>query len=178
MNNLEEFIRTNRAEFDSKEPREKLWSRIESDLDEGQTDFSWMWKAAVVVLLAVCGYLIWDRGQVPGEDSMVATEFYVDPEFVETELYYTQLISQKSLVVQQFDLEDAELKASFNRDIASLDTMYQELKQEFVETSNQAVLEAMIGNLQLRMELLNQQLLILEQISKDKNNETHQMEYL
>ena len=121
----------------------------------------------MVLLLAVCSFLIWERSQYQSKDSAVASEFHLDPEFLETELYYTQLISEQRVVVEQFDLNDPELKESFRRDLATLDTMYQELKLEYVETSNEAVLEAMIGNLQLRMELLNQQVLILEQIKNE-----------
>ena len=41
MNNLEEYIKANRVDFDHKEPREKLWSRIESDLDKDPRNFGW-----------------------------------------------------------------------------------------------------------------------------------------
>ncbi len=171
MSNLEQFINANREEFDRKEPRTKLWARIETDLD-GKTDFGWMWKAAVVVLLAVSGYLVLERSQHKSIDTAFASEFYVDPEFVETELYYTQLITQKRLVVEEYDLEDQELKEGFRNDLASLDTTYLELKEEFIDTSNETVLEAMINNLQERMELLNQQLMILETIENDYHDET------
>jgi uncharacterized protein YwgA len=109
---------------------------------------------------------------------MVASEFFLDPEFMETELYYTQLIAQKRLVVVEFDLEDQEIKEGFKKDIALLDTMYQELKQEFIDTNNEAVLDAMISNLQVRMELLNQQLMILETIEKHDNEKTNETQYL
>ena len=180
MNNLEEYIKSNRSEFDHKEPRDKLWDRIEADLDQSQNqwDSGWLWKAAVVVLLAVCSFLVWERNQEQSIDNSVASEFYVNPEFVETELYYTDLIAQQSMAVQEFDINDPEIKENFKVDIASLDTMYQELKQEYVDTGNEAVLDAMIGNLQLRMELLNEQLLILEQIQNDYNNETHEVKNL
>jgi hypothetical protein len=178
MNNLEQFIRSNREEFDSKEPREKLWERVETGLDSGRVDYGWMWKAAVVVLLAVSGYLVWERSQDQAIESMVASEFFLDPEFMETELYYTQLIAQKRLVVVEFDLEDQEIKEGFKKDIALLDTMYQELKQEFIDTNNEAVLDAMISNLQVRMELLNQQLMILETIEKHDNEKTNETQYL
>jgi len=177
MNNLEQFIKTNREEFDRKEPRTKLWTRIETDLD-GKIDFGWMWKAAVVVLLAVCSYLVWERSQDQTIESMVASELYVDQEFVETELYYTQLITQKRLVVAEYDLEDPEIKEGFRKDLASLDTTYLELKEEFIDTNNEAVLDAMIHNLQLRMELLNQQLMILETIENDYHDETNETKYL
>jgi len=176
MNNLEEFIKSHRAEFDQKEPREKLWNRIESDLDGSTPQFGWIWKAAAVVLLVACSYLIWERGQIQTPDEIVTVDLLVDPEFVETELYYTQLIAEQRRLVEQFDLNDPELKESFRQDLASLDTAYQQLQLEYVETSNEMVLEAMIDNLQLRMELLNQQLLILEQIKNDYKNETEQIE--
>jgi hypothetical protein len=176
MNNLEEFIKKNRTEFDHKEPREKLWDRIESDLDGNPPKFAWIWKAAVVVLLAACGYLIWERGHVETTDPVASADLLVDPEFVETELYYTQLIAEQRRLVEQFELDDPELKENFRRDLASLDTAYQDLQQEYVDTSNETVLEAMIDNLQLRMELLNQQLVILKQIKDDYENETEQIE--
>lgn len=177
MNNLEEFIKVNREEFDHKEPRDKLWTRIESDLDE-RSGYGWIWKAAAVLLLAVCSFLIWERNQYQSIDSSTVSEVHLDPEFMETELYYTQLISQQRVMVEEFDLNDPELKESFRRDLAALDTTYQELKLEYVETSNEAVLQALIDNLQLRMELLNQQVLILEQIKNDYRNETYQFDQI
>jgi hypothetical protein len=176
MNNLEEFIKNNRAEFDHKEPREKLWSRIESDLDGSPPNFGWIWKAAAVVLLAACSYLIWERSQVQVPDPVASVDLLVDPEFVETELYYTQLIAEQRRMVEQFDLDDPELKEDFRRDLSTLDTAYQDLQQEYVDTRHETVLEAMIDNLQLRMELLNQQLVILEQIKNDYKDETEQIE--
>ena len=180
MNNLEEFIRANREEFDSKEPREKLWSHIESDLDGGsQKDFGWMWKAAVVVLVAVCGFLIWERGQHQVNISTAsATDLYMGPEFLETELYYTQLITQKQQQVESFNQGDPELKNDFKNDLASLDTIYHELKQEYIETGNDVVLDAMMSNLQLRKELLDQELMILEKLENEYRHETNEIEYL
>jgi hypothetical protein len=178
MNNIEEFIKSNREAFDDKEPRDKLWTRIESDLDESPRDFGWIWKAAVVVLVAVCGFLIWERGQIQSEQTVMASEVYVDPEFVETELYYTQLINQKMLAVDNFKVQNPQIEREFDNDIASLDTMYQELKQEYIETGNEVVLDAMMNNLQLRKELLDQELMILENIENNYQNEKYEVEYL
>jgi len=178
MNNIEEFIKANRDQFDAKEPREKLWNQIETDLYSSKDDYRWLWKAAVVVLLAVCGYLIFERSQEKPFEGQLVSEFYVDPEFEETEHYYTELIAQKSKVVSEFNLEDAEIKNEFKKDISSLDTMYLELKQEFIETGNATVLDALIRNLQLRMELLDQELMILEKIENDNHDETSEIEYL
>ena len=178
MNNLEKFIKSNREQFDTKEPREKLWTQIDTELNGGKADYGWLWKAAVVVLLAVCGYLVWERSAHQTIDTAVASELQLDTEFIETELYYTQLISQKTLVLEEYDIEDQEVKEAFKNDLLSLDSSYQELKQEFVDTNNEAVLDALISNLEVRMELLNQQLMILDKIQKDNHNETSESKYL
>lgn len=177
MNNLEQYIRNNKEEFDNKEPRDKLWTRVEKELDNGKTDYSWMWRAAVVILLAVSGYLIWER-QDHAIETTVASEFYLDAQFTETELYYTQLIAQKRLLVVDYHLEDQEIKQDFKMDLASLDTIYLELKQEFINTNNEAVLDALINNLQARMQLLNQQLMILETIEKHDDEKADETQYL
>lgn len=173
MDNLEQFIKSEREAFDHKEPREKLWARIESGMDPKQDRWVWIWKAAVLVLIPLCGFLLWERGQNDQlAQEMPGSDIYVDPEFEETELYYSQLISQKQVTIDHFEIDDPLIKESFRLDIAALDTLYLDLKTEFIETSNSAVLEAMVSNLQLRMELLNQQLMILEKIENDKDEKS------
>ncbi len=171
MDNLEKYIKSNRESFDQLEPRDKLWDRIESDLDQNPQQWGWIWKAAVAILIPVCGFLIWERSQtttlVPGD--LASQEIQMDPEFIETELYYTQLISEKRVLIDNYVTDDPELKASFQNDLNGLDSLYLELKNEFIATNNSSVVDAMINNLQLRMELLNQQIMILEKIDQQKN---------
>ena len=168
MDNLEQIITSQREAFDDKEPREKLWERIEFEMDKPQQNLSWLWKAAVIVLVALCGFLLWERGE---NQAYVDQLVELDPEFEETEMYYSKLISEKQLIIENFQIDDPALKVSFKNDMASLDSMYTELKTEFIETNNTAVIDAMIYNLQLRMELLNQQLMILEKIEQRNNEE-------
>ncbi len=126
MDNLEKYIKSNRDEFDQIEPREKLWGRIETDLDQKPAQWGWMWKAAVAVLIPVCGFLIWERTQVSSDDlaALDTQEIHMDSEFIETELYYTQLISEKRVLIDNFVTDDPELKASFQNDLNSLDSLY------------------------------------------------------
>ncbi|MDH3710144.1 MAG: hypothetical protein OER04_09670 [Cyclobacteriaceae bacterium] len=168
MDNLEQLIRSQREAFDHKEPRAKLWDRIETQMDKKGDHWSWMWKAAVAVLIPVCAFLLWERSQqVPYEQAMAQ----LDPEFEETEMYYTQLISEKQILIDNFQTDDPAVKETFKQDLAALDSMYLELKSEFIETNNTTVIDAMIYNLQLRMDLLNQQIMILEKIDIYQNEE-------
>ncbi len=173
MDNLEKYLRSHRDALDVKEPRDKVWNRIETELDETPGHKMWLWKAAVIVLIAVCAFLVWERNYWRDHSAAVAvSEINLDPEFEETELYYTQLIQEKQQLITHYRQQNPDLVESFQADLDNLDSLYLELKTEFIETSNQTVVEAMINNLQLRMELLNQQIKILEKIDNNHHEET------
>lgn len=170
MDNLEQIVRSRRQAFDDKEPRSKLWDRIEADLDQKESHWGWLWKAAVLVLIPVCGFLIWERGQYyPAQPQHPVVQ--IDPEFEETEMYYSQMINEKKMLIDNFKINDLAIKEEFQRDLASLDSLYLELKTEFIETNNTSVVDAMIYNLQLRMDLLNRQIMILEKIDQYKHED-------
>ena len=64
-----------------------------------------------------------------------------------------------------------EQQEQFLLEIDQLDSMYLELKKTYqTNASNDRVMDAMISNLQLRLEILNRQLDILQNI-KNQNNE-------
>ncbi len=177
MDKLEKFIKSRREAFDTEAPSDGIWARIERELHPTSRDYGWIWKAAVAVLVAVCSFLLWDRSQNAGPETVTAY-YYMDPEFEETELYYTRLISEKKRLIENIDLDDPGIKEGFRKDLEALDSLYIALKNEFIETSNAAVVDAMIENLQLRMQILNQQQMILEKLNNTKDNETDNTQYL
>jgi hypothetical protein len=69
-----------------------------------------------------------------------------------------------------------EMYEEFSKEIAKMDSTYKRLNSELAGSPNQeAVLQAMIRNLQMQTEVLNQQLNIIEhynQMKKDEKNET------
>ena len=91
-------------------------------------------------------------------------------EFNQAEDYYVSLINQKRQSIK--DQLTPEQQEQFLVEIDQLDSMYVELKKTYqTNASNDRVMDAMINNLQLRLDILNRQLEILENI-KNQNNES------
>ncbi|MDN5202555.1 hypothetical protein QQ008_14300 [Fulvivirgaceae bacterium BMA10] len=174
---LEKFIRDNRNLFDDREPGD-VWEKIEKDLDtdidKKKSIASVYWKVAAIFLLGVCTFLLIDKFN-PDEPSISQQKMKLSPEFLETEAFYTQLISHKVREIENFRIEDPELKSTFRSDIMSLDSVYQNLKNELYETNNQIILDEMIENLRLRIDILSEQLMILKTINNEKNEEAHSL---
>ncbi|MEO9802901.1 MAG: hypothetical protein ABJF04_06620 [Reichenbachiella sp.] len=177
--NLEDFIEVHRQEFDDLEPRKDTWTRIQKELNHEmpQKDYTWIWKAAAVVFLCLSVGLAIERTtglevQQVAEASGLSMAKSPSAELTEVENYYTQLIAQKrgeiKSVIDKKGFVDIELL----EDIEQLDEMYANLKNDLKRNQNdERLINAMIQNLQLRVEILNKQLRILERISKQEENE-------
>ncbi|MEQ9300043.1 MAG: hypothetical protein RIF33_15835 [Cyclobacteriaceae bacterium] len=178
MNNdqkLEEFIRNHRDELDASPAEDRMWNAIESDLKQEteevsqpvrKVDYTIYWKVAAILLLAlssVLGYYNWQSSEV---DSALA-----NPEFASAETYYNDLIGRKKEEIRLYAVSNPELESSFLGDIEALDQMYDELKRQAQNTGGQEIVfDAMIQNLQLRIDILNQQIIVLEQIKNKEEN--------
>ena len=192
---LEQFIRDNREQFDNDEPRPQVWAELEKQLappeQKGKVlamKFLRLGIAAAVLVLAGIGafYLLnSNTGKgVPvaqGQDnktSPVTTENKmleeINPTFAKEVYHFTQLIELKQSELKQIEKDNPELYKQFLGDMNKLDSSYNTLKNELpVNPNREQLLEAMIQNLRLQTELLNQQLFIIKQIkqSKSKTNE-------
>ena len=94
----------------------------------------------------------------------------IDPELAEAESYYTEKIAEKKKELDEYKLDDLALKEEFKGDISELDSTYRALKNElYAVPGKEKVSEAMIMNLQTRIEILDQQLRILEKTRKEKS---------
>ena len=166
---LEDFVRTSREQFNDKEPPSDLWSKIEGDLTEKPSKsffLSPFWRvAAAVFVIAVTGWFAYVS------TSTQSDAIAQNSEFRDIEEYYFTLISYKRTEINQYISGHEEFANSFTKDIERLDQLYNELKTE-METldDNQQIIDAMILNLQLRVDILNQQIMILEKI-KDQQQE-------
>jgi hypothetical protein len=184
---LKDFINEHREEFDSFEPRPDLWQDISKELPQKKTarvislTYAHMWQyAAVVVLLIAAVFVI--REYTPTESGHGTTPKIstaplekIAPQMAEVETYYTSLINEKKAQMGNFDLKSLGIKDNLQQDIAGLDSAYARLKTELLTTPNkEQIMDAMIQNLQLRMEILNQQLKTLEEIRKIKQETKHE----
>ncbi|MGB0522083.1 MAG: hypothetical protein ACPGJS_03945 [Flammeovirgaceae bacterium] len=101
----------------------------------------------------------------------------IAPELAEAESYYTRVIHDKLNQLRNYKLDDAGVDIqTFEAEIKHLDSVYIELKSDLIESQrNEQVMGAMVENLQLRIEILNRQLLILEQIQQLKDGKTDEI---
>lgn len=159
---LENFISKNRGEFED-DHHENGWLSLEKKLNESdkKTPF-WLWKAAAIFLFVCSIGLLVDKAI----SSKEAVEIVSDIDQIET--YYTTLINQQMDQISQYG--ETEFTRQFQKEIDNLDSTYQELKKTYKQTaSTEVVSSAMINNLQLRINLLTQQLEILQQLNKNQN---------
>jgi len=100
----------------------------------------------------------------------------INPGYAQEVVQFTQLIEIKQNELKEIEKENPNLYKMFVADINKLDSSYNALKKELPENPNrEQLLEAMIENLRLQTEILNQQLSIINQIkaSKSANHDTN-----
>jgi len=169
---LEKFIKTHRADLDEKVPRKSLWSEIEHELPTAPKQRSMSkpvmyWRAAAVILLLVSSWLVFDK--VNQSDVPVMAE--LSPQLIEAEGYYISLIDQKRDEILTMS-EKYEFGSDFLYEIDRLDSMYSVLKHDMTNGNEENLADAMILNLQLRIEILNQQLSIIQSLENNQQDET------
>ncbi|GAB2570501.1 hypothetical protein [Spirosoma areae] len=197
--NLERFVRDNREAFDDKEPPVDLWNKLETGLNRQQPDqprsdmaspflqvyknpalagsrqigwptLDWRVAASIAVLLLAGCFLYMNRQYgVTKQPEIVAA----NPTYAKEVVQYTQLIDDKRAELKQMAEGNPALYEEFATDLDRLERSYQSLKGELPQNPNQEVLiQAMIQNLQLQINLLNEQLRVIERI-KQQTNETN-----
>ncbi|WP_187264182.1 hypothetical protein [Pontibacter beigongshangensis] len=195
---LKDFVEQNRQEFDVFEPRPELWQEICKELPAKKektkvfrfsfgentsfsTDYAFMRVAAAVLLLLGCGLtLLLTKQHIPTNTTTMAVAEQVSisriaPELVEVEAYYTSMINSKKSELSEYDLKVLGLDEDqgIDRELARLDSSYLELKKQIYTTPNtEKVMGAMIQNLQIRIEVLNRQLEVLEKIEQLQNTQS------
>jgi hypothetical protein len=169
---LEDFIKNNRRSFDDKEPPESAWENIRKTLPmkaQRWYDSLWLWRAAAVVFMALSLYLIIPKNSASSDTSKIAVN-----EFNDVEEFYTTQISQKVALIKEFT--DAESKEEFTQDFQQLEAMYNVLKEEWKTHPSKKVKDALVLNLLVRINLLNQQLHRLEEDFGEDDKSENQTE--
>jgi hypothetical protein len=195
---LEQFMRDNRDQFDTDEPGDQVWKKLEEQLREkNQTGkkqmtkdrqiilikiLRWSAAAAILILAGIGIFSLLNNRPVNGNDLVKhPTENTpggndpilkkINPGYAREVAQFTQLIELKQNELKEIEKENPNLYKKFVADINKLDSSYKALKKELPENPNrEQLLEAMIENLRLQTEILNQQLSIINQIKASKSN--------
>lgn len=151
---LDDFIKKNRDAFDDKVPSEKVWRNIDASMrftSPGLWNSLGLWRAAAVIFMMLSVYLLIPKQSIKSDKSEIAAN-----EFRDVEAFYFQQISEKIELIDGF--QKTEGLNGFTQDFKQLEAMYMILKEEMKASPSQKVKDALVLNLLVRINLLNQQL--------------------
>ncbi|CCG99402.1 hypothetical protein FAES_1392 [Fibrella aestuarina BUZ 2] len=140
--------------------------------EAGPGRMQWRWAASVALLLLTgAGWWLNTRYGVTQQPEIVA----ISPSYAKEVTHYASLIDDKQDELRQLTKSNPDLYQQFSGDLKSLETSYESLKADLPQTPNQDVLiQAMIRNLQLQIDLLNEQLRVGKRI-KQQTTSTNEL---
>lgn len=177
---LEDFIRKNKKEFDQNQPPEGLWEKIEKGLNEKRYIQPVAVKvvrlnfllalAASLILIVAAGLFFWKF-----QYDQVTDLANINPVLAKQQLHYWSVIESKRTELKQIEKAEPRLYQEFSYEIVKMDESYQRLKRDLPESPNQEeTVKAMIRNLQIQAEVLNQQLEVIKQINVSKKQQINE----
>ncbi|GAB4009329.1 hypothetical protein GCM10028808_17660 [Spirosoma migulaei] len=133
----------------------------------GWPTLDWRVAASIaVLLLAGCFLYMNQQYGVTHQPAIVAAS----PTYAKEVVQYTRLIDDKRAELKHMTEGNPALYQEFATDLDRLEKSYQSLKADFPQNPNQEVLiQAMIQNLQLQINLLNEQLRVIQRIKQQTN---------
>ncbi|MBL4677719.1 MAG: hypothetical protein JKY70_16185 [Mucilaginibacter sp.] len=184
---LEDFISQNREEFDDLEPRADIWANIAKGLDafdeqqaqlpkkrEAKTfslGFVLKVAASVIVVMGI-GFGIYLKTLKPANNGVDLAD--INPTYAKQQVHLVSVIETQKNELKQIAKFDPQLYQEFNGEITRMQSIYKKLNADLATSPNQErVLRAMIRNLQIQTEVLNQQLSVIQQFN-DSKNEQHE----
>jgi hypothetical protein len=177
---LEDFIRANKDGFEEFEPGPGIWDKIEKQLPPEQPKkretktfslgFVLRVAATVIVVMGVSFAVFLKSVKKDGVDLAD-----INPEYAKQQVHYASLVETKRTELKQLAKTDPALYQEFSKEIAQMDSTYKKLNNDLATSPNQElVLRAMIRNLQIQTEVLNQQLSVIEQYNQSKNDQKNE----
>ena len=168
MENIEKFISANRKDFDDAFPPDGIWENVKNSLNDElaitrkkkilfiRTIAS---VAAMLVLVFAAGILLYKARASRLDYSTI------DPLLAKQQIEYDSLVQEKRETLFTMASDKPKLYQEFSTVIDNMQRNYKQLKTELRQSPNKELtLEAMINNLKIQIEVLNQQLEILNAI--------------
>ena len=181
---LEKFIGDNRNEFDDAVPSGKVWEGLAAGFEKKEPKKAilkplYKWSiAAALLLTAGITVVLTLNNKKPNTETVAVQKTdsandinAISPEYAPEVNQFAKLVALKQEELKALAPEQPELYQKFTTDINQLDSSYKSLKNQLSATPNREMLiKAMIQNLQLQLNVLNQQLNIINQIKQSKSN--------
>jgi len=165
---LESYVKENRDKLDDRNPPEAIWSEIDAKLPQKRPANKMIyWQAAAVIFFILSIGLLFNNIQRNSSPNGIAGN---NAEFDKTEQYYFNVIEDKEVLLTSYLAGYPGLAKDFRKDLQELSKNYQKLKSDFEANRSEEVLSALIKNLQLQQDLLNNQLKIIHQITEENEN--------
>ncbi len=175
MKRLEDIVKQNREDFDSEVPSELLWNSIQANLQKKQNKTSWKpYVAAASIMLFISFTWIIANHKLNSNVEYSSTDLPV--EVKEAQVQFTSLIEIKRNELNQYRNTNPELVKDFEFQLLELQKNYTQLLPQLKDDNKKdIILQAVIENLQMQVEVLNQQINIISQLKQHKNNETDEI---
>lgn len=132
--------------------------------------FNWGIAASIAILLLAGGFWFLNHQYGVTDQPQVVV---VSPTYAKEFVQYARLVDEKQAELKAMTTSNPALYQAFATDLERLERSYQTLKADLPENPNQETLvQAMIQNLQLQINLLNEQLRVIQRM-KAQNNTTN-----
>lgn len=124
-----------------------------------------VWRAAAVLFMGLSVFLLLNRVSNNTETkSEKISEQQLQGEFKDVESFYSHEIAKKVALIDDFG--GPFESGRFTQDFEKLDAMYQVLREQMKTSPSEKVRDALILNILVRIDLLNQQIKRLEDLKK------------
>jgi hypothetical protein len=156
MDNLEKYIRENRAAFDKEQPPKRIWEQLDKTLPQKKNKPIRLWRgfqvaAAVLLLLSVGGVL----GSYLTNRNFAAENIAskLPDDFTELENYYQREVSSKMKQLASVNMDEDQVSLELDQ----LDAALEELKEDILlapKGTEEQIINAMILNYKTKIDLL------------------------
>lgn len=172
------FIDQNREEFDDEVPSSsEIWNKIEQRIEAPKKGilirFRPLFKyAAAAVFLMVFGAAVWiliDNRKQPVDPALSMVQKYY-PDYADQVVKFTNIVEKRQEELKKIGTKAPGIYKNFTTDLDELDSVNSALKKDLNTYPNKEdVLIALIENLKMQADVLNQQLHIIRNLKKDSH---------
>lgn len=175
MDNLEDFIKNNKGEFDQESPAPDMWKRIQAErkpaapIQQPKRNNTWrvMKIAASFLILALAAFGTYKLAN-PDASTTVVADAQEDVNMGEMDAYYQKQVSLSLTKVENL-LGDEAIINEVKAELQLLDEEKKQLLQELQkDTDKKEVVQALMNTYRMKLQVLEN---ILSLLDEDENEE-------